>query len=59
MWASSRTAELSKIRNREVGFIFQGFNLIEGLDAYENVELPLIYRGMRERPAPGDDAGGA
>lgn len=37
---------LSEIRNREIGFIFQGFNLIPSLDALENVELPLIYRGM-------------
>lgn len=37
---------LSEIRNREIGFIFQGFNLISNLDALENVELPLIYRGM-------------
>ena len=36
---------LSGIRNREIGFIFQGFNLIPGLTALENVELPLIYRG--------------
>lgn len=34
----------SKIRNTQIGFIFQGFNLISGLTAYENVELPLIYR---------------
>lgn len=39
--------QISDIRNRHIGFIFQGFNLISGLDALENVELPLIYRGMR------------
>lgn len=37
---------LSVIRNREIGFIFQGFNLIPGLNALENVELPLMYRGL-------------
>ena len=36
--------ELSDIRNKEIGFIFQGFNLIPSLTALENVELPLIYR---------------
>lgn len=43
--------ELSDIRNKEIGFIFQGFNLIQNLTALENVELPLIYRnvGRRER----------
>ena len=38
--------QLSEIRNQEIGFIFQGFNLIPALTATENVELPLIYRGM-------------
>lgn len=38
--------ELSDIRNKEIGFIFQGFNLIANLTALENVELPLIYRGV-------------
>jgi len=38
--------ELSDIRNKEIGFIFQGFNLIQNLTAFENVELPLIYRGV-------------
>jgi len=37
---------LSEIRNKEIGFIFQGFNLISNLTARENVELPLVYRGM-------------
>ncbi|MDD3206212.1 MAG: ABC transporter ATP-binding protein [Lachnospiraceae bacterium] len=41
--------ELSDIRNIEIGFIFQGFNLIQNLTAYENVELPLIYRGLSKR----------
>ena len=41
--------ELSDIRNKEIGFIFQGFNLIAGLTALENVELPLIYRGVGKR----------
>ncbi len=38
--------ELSDIRNRQIGFIFQGFNLIANMTALENVELPLIYRGV-------------
>jgi putative ABC transport system ATP-binding protein len=40
--------ELSDIRNKEIGFIFQGFNLISNLTAFENVELPLIYRGVKK-----------
>jgi putative ABC transport system ATP-binding protein len=39
-------AERARIRNREIGFIFQAFNLIGDLTVYENVELPLTYRGM-------------
>ncbi len=39
-------AERARIRNREIGFIFQAFNLIGDLNVYENVELPLTYRGM-------------
>jgi putative ABC transport system ATP-binding protein len=39
-------SERSRIRNREIGFIFQSFNLIGDLNVYENVELPLTYRGM-------------
>lgn len=38
--------DLSTVRNREIGFIFQGFNLISNLDALDNVALPLIYRGI-------------
>ncbi|MEG0354463.1 MAG: ABC transporter ATP-binding protein [Lachnospiraceae bacterium] len=38
--------ELSDVRNQEIGFIFQGFNLISNLDGIGNVELPLIYRGI-------------
>jgi len=39
-------AQRARIRNREIGFIFQSFNLIGDLTVYENVELPLTYRGM-------------
>lgn len=40
--------QMSEIRNKEIGFIFQGFNLISSLTALENVELPLVYRGMKK-----------
>jgi len=40
-------AQRARIRNREIGVIFQSFNLIGDLSVYENVELPLTYRGMR------------
>ncbi len=40
-------ADRARTRNREIGFIFQSFNLIGDLSVYENVELPLTYRGMR------------
>jgi len=42
---SLKMSERSRIRNREIGFIFQAFNLIGDLTVYENVELPLTYRG--------------
>jgi len=42
-----RLADRARIRNREIGFIFQSFNLIGDLTVFENVELPLTYRGMR------------
>src|SRR3984893_14926612 len=41
-----KISERARIRNREIGFIFQAFNLIGDLTVYENVELPLTYRGM-------------
>ena len=44
---SLKMSERSRIRNREIGFIFQAFNLIGDLTVYENVELPLTYRGMK------------
>jgi putative ABC transport system ATP-binding protein len=44
--ANLTVRERARIRNREIGFIFQAFNLIGDLTVYENAELPLIYRGM-------------
>ncbi len=40
-------SQRARVRNREIGFIFQSFNLIGDLTVFENVELPLIYRGMK------------
>ena len=45
--ANLKMSERARTRNREIGFIFQSFNLIGDLSVYENVELPLTYRGMR------------
>jgi putative ABC transport system ATP-binding protein len=45
--ADLKMSERARIRNREVGFIFQSFNLIGDLTVFENVELPLTYRGMK------------
>jgi putative ABC transport system ATP-binding protein len=51
-------SERARIRNREIGFIFQSFNLIGDLSVFENVELPLTYRGMssKERKARVNEA---
>jgi putative ABC transport system ATP-binding protein len=45
--ADLNLSQRARIRNREIGFIFQSFNLIGDLTVFENVELPLTYRGMR------------
>ena len=44
--ASMTDNQLADVRNKEIGFIFQGFNLLSNLDAVGNVELPLVYRGV-------------
>jgi len=46
--AELKNADRVRIRNREIGFIFQSFNLIGDLTVFENAELPLTYRGMRD-----------
>jgi putative ABC transport system ATP-binding protein len=48
-----KLSERARIRNREIGFIFQSFNLIGDLTVFENVELPLTYRGMRSAERKG------
>src|ERR1700680_3297407 len=45
--AELAASERARVRNREIGFIFQSFNLIGDLTVFENVELPLTYRGMK------------
>jgi putative ABC transport system ATP-binding protein len=45
--ATLAASERARVRNREIGFIFQSFNLIGDLTVFENVELPLTYRGMK------------
>ena len=45
--AELHASDRARVRNREIGFIFQSFNLIGDLTVFENVELPLTYRGMR------------
>jgi len=56
--ATLPSAERARVRNREIGFIFQSFNLIGDLSVFENVALPLTYRGMpsAERTARAHDA---
>jgi putative ABC transport system ATP-binding protein len=44
--AKLSASDRARVRNRQIGFIFQAFNLIGDLTVYENVELPLTYRGM-------------
>ena len=58
--SSMTDRELSSFRNANIGFVFQSFNLLDHLTAMENVEVPLVYRGLGPEadPAPGaEDAG--
>ena len=45
--AKYREKQLARVRNKQIGFVFQGFNLLSKLTALENVELPMIYQGLR------------
>ena len=55
--ANLKLSDRARIRNKEVGFIFQAFNLIGDLTVYENVELPLTYRGMAGSEAKDQGSG--
>jgi predicted ABC-type transport system involved in lysophospholipase L1 biosynthesis ATPase subunit len=56
--AELSASQRARIRNRHIGFVFQAFNLIGDLTVYENVELPLTYRGAQRRRSAGAGRGG-